>query len=91
VLRSIYVFGPRQTEVRGQRKCNEKGLYLHPTQFLWYTFLESFLVNDISIRVRKTAHEICNWSGRSKEGIKVEWTLKERMIIALLSGSVVGE
>jgi hypothetical protein len=58
---------------------------------MWYTFLESFLLNAITIRVRKTAHEMFNWSGRNREGIEVEWTLKERMVIALLSCSVVGE
>jgi hypothetical protein len=57
---------------------------------MWYTFLESFLMNATSIRLRKKAREMCNWSGKNKEGIEVEWTLKERMIIAVLSGSVVG-
>jgi len=51
---------------------------------MWYTFLESFLMNALSIRVRKIALEMCNWSGKNWEGIELEWTLKERMIIALL-------
>jgi hypothetical protein len=47
-------------------------------------------MNVISIRVRKTAREMCNWSGKqggNRSGVDIE---RERMIIAVLSGSVVG-